>query len=132
VKILGSKKLIKQLGQLPLAARQNIVKGVKRNTEATARVARTLAPNVTGRTKDDIFTIYDVTKDGVSGSVEAAQPTKEAQKRARAIEFGRTNGEHGTTPPQPYIRPASAYMRKRYTAAMRRLVKKAAKDTFNG
>jgi hypothetical protein len=132
MKVTGDKKLIRQMRKLPKAVRRNIVKTMERNTEEAARVARTLAPDVTGQTRDDIFTKYEYFADGLRTSVEAAQPTKEAQQRALAIEFGRENGDHGTTPPQPYIRPAQGYLEKKHAASMKRAINKAAKETFRG
>lgn len=132
MKVTGDKKLIRQMRKLPKETRNNIMKTMKYNVEQAARLARTLAPDVTGQTRDDIFTKFRSNFEGVIASVEAAQPTKEAQQRALAIEYGRENGDHGTTPPQPYIGPARSYLEKKHTASIRRAINKAARDTFRG
>jgi hypothetical protein len=130
VKLTGDRKLIMKLSQLPAIQRDYLRKTIQRNTEEGARVARALAPLGTGETKADIFTQYAL--DGMRASVEAAQPTKEAQIRAKAIEFGRKNGLRGTTAPQPYIRPTQEYLGKRFGRSIRRAIKKAAKEAMSG
>ena len=86
MKFTGGKRLARKLSQLPEASRNNLRKTIQRNTEEGARVARALAPMREGETKADIHTLYDL--DGMKGSVEAAQPDRESQIRAKAIEFG--------------------------------------------
>lgn len=130
MKITGDKKLRAQLAALPVKAQHRIAQTVKRSTEEGARVARALAPIREGYTKGDIFTKYD--PDGMRGSVEAAGPTKEEQIRASAIEYGRKNGERGTTAPQPYIRPAQAFVGRKFGRAIRNALRRALKDATSG
>ena len=128
--LTGDKALIRKLSQLQPKTRAMLQRTIQRNTEEGARVARALAPAKTGETKADIFTQYSL--DGMKGSVEAAQPTKEAQIRAKAIEFGRKSGIRGTTAPQPYIRPTQEFLGKKFGRSIRRAVKKAAREAMNG
>ncbi len=48
---VDGKKLISQMGRLPEANRAHLVTAIRRNTEEGARVAKTLAPDVTGETR---------------------------------------------------------------------------------
>jgi hypothetical protein len=131
MKVTGGKKLSKQLRELPDAVRADVEKAIRRNTEAGARMARQLVPVASGQLKGWIFTKYDF-QDGVRGSVEAAPPTKEAQIKARAVEFGRTKGDRGETSPAPYMRIMQKHMAKRFKASIKAAVNKAARRVTNG
>lgn len=131
MRVTGAKKLSKQLGDLPDEVREQVTKAIRRNTEAGARMARQLVPVASGQLKGWIFTKYDF-QDGVRGSVEAAPPTKEAQTKSRAVEFGRTKGNRGTTSPSPYMRIMQKHMAKRFKASIRSALRKAARTVTNG
>ena len=131
MRITGAKKLQRQLRDLPDEIHVEIEKTIRRNTEAGARMARQLVPVASGELKSWIFTQYD-SEDGIRGSIEAAQPTAEAQKKARAVEFGRKKGNRGTTNPSPYMRIMQRHLRKRFKNSIKLAVKKAAKRAFNG
>lgn len=128
--LTGHEKLIRQMKAIPQEVRDKVSAAIKKSTEETANVARTLAPVQTGETKSMIFTKY--AEDGMSASVEAAPDTKEAQKKTRAIEFGRRKGNRGTTEPHPYIRRAQAYTAKKFKDSVKRAMTKALKDATNG
>ena len=74
---------------MPEAVEKQMVKSIRRNTEAAARMARSLVPVASGELKGWIHTKYEKRPDEYIGSVEAPPPTQEAQVKARAIEFGR-------------------------------------------
>jgi hypothetical protein len=131
MKVTGGKKLSKQLRELPDAVRADVEKAIRRNTEAGARMARQLVPIESGELKGWIFTKYDE-QDGFRGSVEAAPPTKEAQIKARSVEFGRTKGDRGETSPAPYMRIMQKHMAKRFKASIKAAVNKAARRVTNG
>ena len=129
MRITGDRKLTRQLTAMKERSRDKLRGAVKRNAEEGERVARALAPVRDGRTKRDIFIVYAL--DGLSAGVEAAQPTRDAQKRALAIEFGRKKGARGTTAAQPYIRPAQTYLKKRFRRSIGTAIRNAAKEVVS-
>jgi len=131
VRVTGAKKLQRQLRELPEDVREEVAKVIRRNTEAGARMARHLVPVNSGELKNWIYTKYD-TEDGFRGSVEAAPPTKEAQIKARAVEFGRTKGNRGVTNPAPYMQIMQKHMGKRFKNSIRNAIRKAARSAVNG
>jgi hypothetical protein len=128
--ISGNEKLIKQMKSIPATVRGSVAAAVRKATEETANVARTLAPVGTGNTKSMIFTKYQ--PDGMEASVEAAPSNKTDQPKVRSIEFGRKKGNKGTTEANPYIRRAQAYTAKKFKAAVRRAISKGLRDATNG
>ena len=128
MKITGQKKLMREMIELPKDARTNIRKVIKRNAEAGARMARTLVPVDSGELKGWIHTTYS--QDGMGASIEAAPKDKESQIKAKAIEFGRTKGDRGTTNPAPYMRIMQSHLGKRFKNSIKGAIKKAAKEAF--
>ena len=131
MRITGAKKLQRQLRDLPKEIHAEVEKTIRRNTEAGARMARQLVPVASGELKGWIHTKYD-TEEGFRGSIEAAPATAEAQKKARAVEFGRKKGKRGTTSPAPYMRIMQRHLRKRFRNSIKAAVRKAARRSFNG
>ena len=131
MRVEGAKKLQRQLKELPEDVREEVAKVIRRNTESGARMARQLVPVASGQLKGWIYTKYD-TQDGLRGSVEAAPPTKEAQIKARAVEFGRTKGDRGVTSPAPYMRIMQSHLGKRFKNSIRNAIRKAARKATNG
>jgi len=130
MRVSGADKLQKQLRKIPKTVESRLVKSVKRNTEATARLARSLVPVDSGELKGWIFTQYD--EGGLVGSVEAAPATKEAQQKASAVEFGRKKGNRGTTNPSPYIRIAKRHTAKKFQSSVKSAIRKGLKEAING
>lgn len=128
MKITGQKKLMRELKELPIDARTNIRKVIKRNAEAGARMARTLVPVDSGELKGWIHTDYS--QDGMGASIEAAPKDKESQIKAKAVEFGRTKGTKGTTNPAPYMRIMQSHLGKRFRNSIKGAIKKAAREAF--
>lgn len=124
------KGLLRQLGKLPDAIERNLIKSVRLNTEQAARLARVLVPVKSGDLKAGIHTKYD--EAGLVGSVEAAAPTKEAQTKANAVEFGRKKGNRGTTSPHPFIRPAQATQAPKFRKSVKSAVRRGMKEATNG
>ena len=131
MRVTGAKKLQRQLSDLPEDVRAEVAKVIRRNTEAGARMARQLVPVQSGELKGWIHTKYD-TQDGFRGSVEAAPPTKEAQIKARSVEFGRTKGNRGTTNAAPYMRIMQSHLGKRFKNNIRNAIRRAARKVTNG
>jgi len=131
MRVSGDRRLRRQLRELPEEVRNEVEKIIRRNTEAGARLARKLVPVDSGQLKAWIFTKYD-TENGFRGSVEAAPPTKEAQIKARSVEFGRTKGERGQTSPAPYMRIMQKHLGKRFRNSIRAAIRKAARRVTNG
>ena len=128
MKIHGGHRLAKQLRNMPKTIEAHVVKAIKRNTEQAARTARSLVPVKSGELKAWIFTKYD--DNGLTGSVEAAPPTKDAQKKAKAVEFGREKGNRGKTAAQPYIRLAQRMQRKKFQTSIKSAVRRGMKDAI--
>ena len=128
MKVYGADLLAKQLRNMPKTIEAQVAKAIKRNTEQAARTARSLVPVKSGELKAWIFTKYD--DNGLTGSVEAAPPTKDAQKKAKAVEFGREKGNRGKTAAQPYIRLAQTLQRKKFRAGIKSAVRRGMKDAL--
>jgi hypothetical protein len=123
-------KLIKQLASMPKAVERNLVKSIRLNTEQTAKNARRLVPAKSGELRRWIHTVYEA--DGLTASVEAAPPTKAAQIKAKAVEFGRQKGDRGTTSAQPYIRVAQKLQGKKFAKSIKSAVNRGMKEATNG
>jgi hypothetical protein len=131
VRVTGARRLQRQLKQLPQEVQEEVQKVIRRNTEAGARMARQLVPVASGQLKAWIHTKYD-TQDGFRGSIEAAPPTKEAQIKARAVEFGRTKGNRGKTQAAPYMRIMQSHLGKKFRNNVRNAIRRAARKVTNG
>lgn len=127
MRITGHRRLARQLGDLPEATRRHVTAAIERGVNEGVRVAKTLAPEDTGELKGWIHGKFD--DDGMTGSVEAAPPEREAQIKARAVEFGRKGSGKGA---RPYMMPTQSYLAKKNVNRMKRAIRKAAKETFNG
>jgi len=132
MRLLGSRKLIRQLSRLAPGVRDNLNATINKQVQKGVRIARVLVPEDTGQLKGWINGRVDVSQNGVYGIIDAAPDTPEAQKKARAVEFGRTRGDAGIAAAQPYIRPTQQYLAKGYRAAIKRAINKAAKETVRG
>ena len=130
MRLTGAKRLQKQLADLPEEVRAELTKVIRRNTEAGARMARQLVPVASGQLKGWIHTKYE--SDGLTGSVEAAPPTKEAQTKANAVEFGRKKGNRGTTAAQPYIRLAQKTQVPKFQRSVKSAIRRGLKEATNG
>jgi hypothetical protein len=130
MRVEGAKRLSRQLKDLPVEVQAEVAKTIRRNTEAGARLARQLVPVDSGELRGWIFTKYN--PDGLTASVEAAPDTADAQKKARAVEFGRQKGNRGTTSPAPYMRIMQSHLGKRFRTSIKRAIKKAAKQAVSG
>lgn len=130
MRIDGAKKLQSQLRNAPEAVRKNLQKAIRLNTEQAASMARRLVPVASGELKGWIHTKYE--SDGLTGSVEAAPPTKEAQTKANAVEFGRKKGNRGTTAAQPYIRLAQKTQVPKFQRSVKSAIRRGLKEATNG
>lgn len=127
-----SGKLIRQLKKLPDAQRAHIQKAIVTSTEEGARVAKTLAPNVTGDTRDEISTEYS--EGGMVGTVVviASDASREDKDRAYSIEHGRKKGARGKTQGSHHVHRTRQYLGKKWQGRIRRAVRKAAKEVARG
>src|SRR6056297_2506016 len=117
MRVIGDKKLKRQFRKMPKTVEARLVKSVKRNTEATARLARSLVPVASGELKGWIFTQYD--EGGLVGSVEAAPATEDAQIKARSVEGGATRKNRGSTEPSPYMNLAKKHTSKKFQRSIK-------------
>lgn len=126
MKVTGTARLARQLRALPSVQQGHIVKALAKSAAEGERVARTLVPVDLGHLKAGIHT---KTQDGgMTVSVEAAPAEKEAQIKAKAVEFGRKKGDRGTTEANPFMRRTQAYLAKRVKGRVKRAIKQAAKE----
>lgn len=130
MKVTGALKLMKQFDKMPDTVHKNLRKSIHRNTEQAARTARGLVPVASGELKGWIFTQY--ADGGMTGSVEAAPPERSAQIKAKAVEFGRKNGNRGTTEAQPYIQLAQKLQGKKFANSMKAAIRRGIKEATNG
>ena len=132
MKVTGAKKLAKQFDKMPESVERQVVKAIKRNTEAAARLARNLVPVATGELKGWIYTKYGRGDHEFTGSVEAAPSARYEQEKANSVEFGRKKGNRGTTEGQPYIRTAQKVQRPKFKKSMKSAIKRGIKEAVNG
>ncbi len=132
MKVVGAKKLSRQFDKMPDAVERQIVKSIKRNTEAAARLARNLVPVATGELKGWISTKYENRTNEYLGSVEAAPPERDAQIKANSVEFGRKKGNRGTTEAQPYIRLAQKLQGPKFKKSLKSAIRRGIKEAVNG
>jgi hypothetical protein len=132
MKVVGAKKLSRQLDKMPDAVKRQTVKSIKRNTEAAARLARNLVPVATGELKGWIYTKYENRPNEYFGSVEAAPPERDPQIKANSVEFGRENGNRGTTEAQPYIRLAQKLQGPKFKKSLKSAIRRGIKEAVNG
>lgn len=130
MKVSGAAKLAKQLRDMPEAVNANLKKSIRTNTEQAASLARRLVPVKSGELRGWIHTKYE--SDGLTGSVEAAPPTRDAQIKAKAVEFGREKGKRGTTAAQPYIRLAQKMQEPKFKRSVRSAIRRGMKEATNG
>ena len=129
---VDSKKLIRQMRKLPGAQRAHIIKAVAKSAEEGASVARTLAPDTTGETRDAITTVYregGMVAEVVVIDSDASQVDK---NRAYSIEHGRKKGDYGTTEGYHHVHRTRQYLGKRFKGRIRRAINKAAKEVARG
>ena len=147
-----AKKLSQSLKQLPDKQFARIEKAVVKSCQEGAALARTLAPKgrgkpdpELGRLVDDIHYKIERRDHLIIGSVEAAALTRDAQIKARAVEFGRTSGrvgtgtrlkgtpsQTGTTRPHPFLTRAQELMAEKHKRRIRSAIARSAKEALNG
>ena len=132
MRLLGAKKLARQLSDLPETVRDNVGNMIYKSVKRGVRVARTLAPVDTGQLKRWIHGRVEETDNGIYGIIDAAPDAKEAQQKARAVEFGRKEGDKGTTEANSYIRTTQSYLSKSFKSSVKRAINKAAKEAVRG
>jgi len=151
-KLTGNQKLFKGFSKLPDRTFEHIEKAIRKSVDEGVRMARVLAPVGSGkpdpelgRLKDGIHGKFVKRDDIIMGSVEAAPPNKEAQIKARAVEFGRkqsrvglgtrlkgTPSRTGTTNPHPFITRAKELLEDKHKRRIRSGIRKAIKETVGG
>lgn len=132
MKVLGAKKLGRQLQELPEAQKDHIGRAIRLNVAEGARIAKTLAPVRDGDTRDNITTEFSA--DGLEGTVlviESDAPRAEKDK-AYSVEHGRKSGDRGTTEGAHYMWNTRKYLAKKFKGRISRALKRAAKEVANG
>lgn len=132
MRVTGAKKLTRQLSSLPAVQRRHVAAAVRKSVEEGVRVARSLAPDVTGETRAEIKAEFSA--DGMSGVIVVIDTDAGAEEKAAAYskEHGRKRGERGSTAGFHYVYRTRQYLAKRWKSRLKRAVKKAAKEVSNG
>lgn len=128
MRLEGTERLRRKLKQLPKATRKHVTRAVERNTKEGVRVAKVLAPELSGETKARITARFE--EEGMVGIVEAIDPQapRDEKDRQYSIEHGRDKGERGTTQGARYMAQTRSYMAKKAKASIKRAINKAAKE----
>ena len=136
MKIVGSKKLIKQLGDLPEATHAALRKSIKNNAKYGERKAKSLVPINTktgsGKTKAGISSNVYEDKNAIYGFINFTDGTKKDAIRIASINYGRSEGKKGTTFGYGFIQTTKLLVAKRSSNSIKRIMKKAIKDAMNG
>lgn len=121
-------RLGRKLQALKGKARGHVTRAIARNTREGARVAKVLAPNVTGETREGITTRF--TDEGMTGIVEVIDPkAPRAEKdRAYSIEHGRKEGDHGTTEGYEFVRRTRQFLGTKHKRSIKAAINRAAKE----
>lgn len=133
MRITGGAKLRDQLRALPPAARDHVTRAVARNTKKGAQVARFLAPDVTGETRQDIQARFP-DPNGLEGVVEAikSDAPRPEKDRAYSIEHGRKTGSRGTTQGFHHMHATRKMLRKEFSKSIKAAIRRAAKEVTRG
>ena len=135
-----SKGLEAALSKYPRRQRKLIGDAIRVSTLEGVAKAKAIAPKDTGKTSRDIHAKFEKSPFSFVGSVEAADPSREAQIRALSIEFGRRNTGasrqpkqsrklfRGFTEPQSFIRTTFLLLGKKHGRRVNRAINKAAKE----
>lgn len=123
-----SKKLLSQMRRLPDEQRAQLRKVIAKNTHEAAQVTRTLAPDVSGETRDNIT--VEFRDGGMTGEVVviASDAPRAEKDRAYSIEHGRKAGDHGTTEGYHHVHQARQFTAKKFSGRVRRALNKAVRS----
>ena len=126
-----SKGLRKALKDFPRRTAKNLELAIIKSVNEGVGFAKVMVPRGTGDLAAGIHAKFE-SGDGIfKGSVEAAAPEKEPQRKALAVEFGRrkeSTPSRGTTEPVPYIRRAQAIIAPKHKGRITRAINKAKKE----
>ena len=130
MKIVGSKKLIKQLGDLPDVTHAALRKSIKNNAKYGERKAKSLVQVDTGELRNGITSKVYEDKNAIYGLINFADGTNEDE--VASINYGRSEGKKGTTFGYGFIQTTKLLVAKRSANSIKRIMKKAVKDAMNG
>lgn len=130
MKIVGSKKLIKQLGDLPDVTHAALRKSIKNNAKYGERKAKSLVPVDTGELRNGITSKVYEDKNAIYGFINFADGTNEDE--VASINYGRSEGKKGTTFGYGFIQTTKLLVAKRSANSIKRIMKKAVKGAMNG
>ena len=125
------KRLKKALKDFQRHTSNNLEAAIIKSVNQALGLAKVMVPRDTGDLASGIHAKFE-SGDGVfKGSVEAAAPEKEPQKKARAVEFGRrkeSTPSRGKTGPVPYIQRAQEIVGQKHKGRITRAISKAKKQ----
>ena len=132
MKITGVKQLNKKFKRFPKQAEIAIEKATKRTVKTGVVKAIALSPRVTG----DLISKYSshVVKNGkgIFGFINLHDKTRDSVLKFGAVSFGRKTGNRGTTTPYHIRQALMSIVAKKHKNMVKRNIKKAMKETFNG
>lgn len=128
---IDATRLIQKLNDLPDAQRGHIRKAMSLNVTEGVQVARALAPERSGQTRDEIT--GHMALDGMSGEIVAIDPSAPGPEKNRAysIEHGRKEGNRGVTEGSEHMWQTRQHLGKKFKGRIKRAVKKAVKEVSN-
>jgi len=131
MKVIGGKKLAKQLNTLPDEVQANIRKVVRKSGDEFVSVARALVPVDTGALRDTIKVEYK--HNGMTAVITAGGDDPKTIIQAKAIEGGRNpSAMRGGMEARPFMSRTEKFLAKKIAGRYKRAIKKAVKDTTNG
>lgn len=128
MKVQNPGKVATRLRKLGPAVERQMVKAIRRNTNEGVRVAKALAPDVTGETRRKIRAQFK--EGGLIGEVVAidSDAPRYEKDRAYSIEHGRKKGERGVTEGSHHMHRTRQHLAKKHKASLRRALRKGIKE----
>lgn len=130
MKVIGAKKLNRQLRRLPKEVEAEMRKVVKKSGDEFVRVAAALVPVATSELKSTIKVEF---KDrGMTAEITAGGSDPDLIIKAKTVEGGRKPGSKGgAMDAQPYMNRAASHLAKKINGRFKRAFRIAAKRVSN-
>lgn len=131
MRVIGARKLSRQLRRLPDEIHNDVAKMVKKSGSEFVTVARALVPEQTGELRSTIDVKYE--DRGMTAIISAGGNDRDEIIKAKTVEGGRSpSSKAGGMAAQPYMNRAAQHLAKKIRGRLKRAVNKAAKRVSNG
>jgi len=131
MKMIGAKRLNKQLRSLPPAVEAELRKVVQKSGKEFVTVARALVPVDSGDLKNSIEVKYK--NRGMTAEITAGGATADGIIKAKTVEGGRKpSSKSGAMAAQPFMRRTAQHLGKKIRGRHKRALAKAVKRIANG